>query len=1109
MARASKASSHPLSSQPVISSFFTQSTTSGSSPRKGRTMRSNSPIDLTMSDDDANEDLMERPAKRRKMVYADEPPSLHMAEKVINNHSSRRDLSVVGTAERYSFNNSIPDKGEDPSDPREREERIRRREKAKKILLVDEKLFVHDDGVQYELGSDDDADDNETLPKEVAQTADRERSDSQFDELMTMFKNPTSRIGARTKSGNAAKAKSKKSQEIGPSGLPYTPLELQILEMKKKYPGTILMFEVGYKFRFFGEDAPIAAKELGIVAFQHRNFLTASIPVHRRDVHLKKLLSRGHKVGIVEQTETAALKKAGDTRNDLFARKLTQLYTATTYVDALNSADENGAISAPPLVCLVEDLQGGMGEDERVCISMIAVSPSTGDVVWDQFEDNHMRTELETRMVHTMPSELLLPEKGLSKPTEKMLKYFTTHSMAEHKTRIERFKHSMSYTEAFSYLSRFYTDKTKSSVASESFNSGQLMASISNFPKQVVVALARAVQYLSDFDIADVLLETRFFSKFTERTHMLLNGNTLTNLEIYRNETDFSKKGSLIWILDHTTTKFGARMLRSWVGRPLTDTSALSERTDAIEEILSTHSAHLTTLRTVLKNSPDLARGLCRIQYGKCTPPELVTFLTALSKIASAFPLVDNVDAAGFKSPILNGVLYTLPKLRKPVEELLNVVNLQKAREGKKEAMWTDVDKYPDIDAYAMNIQVVESELMDELKTIRKIVKKPSLQYTTWSTEEYVVEIRKDENREIPVDWILLSSTKTVRRYHPPAVKEKLLQRAQWQEALESAAKEAYQSFLQEISHKYYALFRDAINKLAVADCLLSLALVSVQEGYVRPEFVESDEDILEIVDGRHPMVETLRNEPFIPNSITMGDGEPRSKIITGPNMGGKSSVVKMVALCTIMAQIGSYVPAASMKLSMVDGILVRMGASDELVRGRSTFMVEMQETSEILQLATRKTLVILDELGRGTSTFDGMAVASAVLQHLVQNIKCKTLFITHYPQVANDLERRFPDDLENLHMGFTEDTRIDGTREVTFLYKLSEGLSKESFGVECARLAGIPESILRLASARAHSMKGLVESRVNKSRLRKCLQLLRNPANPRDALQELRELLI
>ncbi|OBZ75370.1 DNA mismatch repair protein MSH3 [Grifola frondosa] len=1049
MSRNRNSTSTPSKNQATLSSFFSQT-----SPRKddrptgNAHKRPNSPIDLTVDSDN------EVPRKRARTTST-------FFESTAGPSTQGREAGSSasgGVAEQWRFNPAVPSAPNSSGAPDEEEQR-RRRDKAKRILLGEHNFFLRNESNDREPGRADGSSEVEGKGEEAATSGNE--SDEQFSELMKMFANSKSKKGAKgskkTASTQAApRTRKRKDEEIGPSGQPYTPFELQVRELKAKHPGVLLMVQAGYKLTFFEEDAKIASQELGIVCFLKRNLFTAMIPLHRKHVHLKKLLSQGYKVGIVEQTETAALKKVGDNRNELFDRELTHLYTAATYVDELNSTDDLDPTSPPPLMCLVEQPMGGMGTDERVSIAMIAISPSTGDVVWDIFEDNHMRTELETRMVHTKPYELLLPEDKLSQPSEKMIKYFTEHTHMDHKVRIERLKKELSFTQAFSLLSKFYTDKTRSAVSSETFKSGKLMAAVADFPK-------------------GCLAGDEVLAKFTQRTHMLLNANTLTNLEIYQNGTDFTIKGSLMWILDHTSTKFGARLLRSWVGRPLIDLKVLQERTDAVEEILADISPKLAMLRDLLKRLPDLAKGLCRIQYGKCTPQELAVLLSAFKKVADTFNTVEGTPDT-FRSSILNDVVTTLPRLKGPINGLINDISLKMASDAKKESLWTDPDKYPDIDALAASIQVVESELTDELKSIRKILKKPALKYSTWRDEEYVIEVMRNENREIPPTWSLLSSTKQLRRYHPPAVKTKLQQRAQWKEALDAAANKAFLCFLQEITQNHYGILRDSVNKLATADCLLSLALVAVQEGYVKPDFTE--DDTLEIVAGRHAMIEALRSEPFVPNSIHMGGGKPGSKIITGPNMGGKSSVVRMIALCAIMSQVGSYVPAKYMKTRLLDGILTRMGASDDLARGRSTFMVEMQETSDILQMATSKTLVILDELGRGTSTFDGMAIAGAVLQHLIQVVKCKTLFITHYPQVATELERKFPSDVENLHMGFTEDTRVDGTREVTFLYRLAAGITAESFGVECARLAGLPESVLRTASDEAQRMKALIEAR-------------------------------
>ncbi|KAI0747682.1 muts domain V-domain-containing protein [Daedaleopsis nitida] len=1109
-------------SQATISSYFSQNTNpAGPStpPARRKNKRGSSPIDLTFDSDEEDRAPLAKRAKTTSSFFSAKqtaPTSPELASRATGG----------GHAEQWRFDPTSPSKR--PQEASLDKAQRSAHERAKKILLGSSNVFHRRnqlDDVPPSTDADELEEEGGAQPMDVDEADDSERK---FGELMELFSSSAAKKKSRSITRQAkptatgsGRSKSQKIEVIGPSGLPYTPFELQVRELKTKNTGTVLMIQSGYKMLFFEDDAKIAAKELGMVCFPKRNLLTAMIPVHRKDVHLKKLLSQGYKVGIVEQTETAALKKIGETRNELFEREVTALYTAATFVDDLETADELDSNSAPPLMCFSEEPRGGMGADERVLIAMVAISPSTGDVVWDEFEDNHMRSELETRLVHTKPYELLLPSKNVSQATEKLIKYFTEQSHVEHGIRIERFSKQMAYTEAFALLSKFYTEKYPN--ASESFNKGDLMAAVTDFSKLVVITLAQALKYLTAFNIADALRETRFFAKFTERKHMLLNANTLNNLEIYRNDTDYTTKGSLMWILDRTTTKFGARLLRGWVGKPLVDPLALRERTEAVEEILSNKSMKLMQLRDLLKRLPDLARGLCRIQYGKCTPQELVVLFKAFQRISSTFIPPHPSQATqgtGLKSKLLTDIFDALPRLREPVKEICDAIVFEEATAGRKDTMWRDVDKYPALDSFTASIQVVESELVDELREIRKMLKKPALKYTEWSGEEYVVEIRKDERREIPPQWTLLTSTKYFRRYHTPVVRAKLQERAQYKEALALESQKAFLSFLTEINEKHYTPLRDAVNKLAGADCLFSLAQVAAQEGYCRPEFVdrpegEGEEDVLEIVRGRHPMIEALRTDPFVPNSVKMGEGAARHKIITGPNMGGKSSAVRMTALCAIMAQVGSYVPADSMRLSLLDGVLTRMGASDELARGHSTFMVEMQETSDILHMATSRTLVLLDELGRGTSTFDGMAIAGAVLQHLVQNVKCKTLFITHYPQVATDLERKFPSDVGNVHMGFAEDTRIDGTREVTFLYRLEPGLVTESFGVECARLAGLPESVLQVASDKAADMKQVIEERLKRTKMRKCGRLVRQCLAPNahvierhSALNDLRDLL-
>ncbi|KAJ6630634.1 DNA mismatch repair protein MSH3 [Mycena sp. CBHHK59/15] len=924
-------------------------------------------------------------------------------------------------------------------------------------------------------------------------------SDHAFEELSTLFSK---------KSGKGKKAvpRPKPVEPVGPSGETFTPLEKQVMGLKRDNLGALLMVEVGYRYKFFGEDAEVAAKELGMVCYTDRNFLVASIPTHRRDIHLKKLLSQGYKVGIVQQVETAALKKAGDNRNTPFDRKLLHLYTAATYVDGLDSADDLDKYSSPRVVCLIEEKSQRTGSGVDVCIGMISVSPSTGDVVWDAFDDSPMRIELEvsvayktrsrltdsrspkTRLVHSKPTELLLQKNGLSKSTEKMLGHYTEVTATDSRIRTEHFKEAMPFSEAFEFVTTFYTSRRRPDF--DDFGNGKLLAEITDFPRPVVIALAHAIKYLSAFDIAVSCSEARFFSKFTTKSHMLLAGNTLANLEIFRNETDYATRGSLMWILDRTVTTFGAKMLKSWVGKPLVDKCALQDRIAAVEEILSSSSDKLVSLRQLLKGLPDLAKGLCRIQYKQCTPQELAVLLAAFNKIANTFVGIETSADVGLKSRLLNEIVLSLPPLKQPMKDLLDAVKLKQAAEGRKDCMWKDPSKFPALEDNIIAIQAVEMELDDELKAIRKVLKMPSLKWSSATGEDYLIEVKKSDNRPIPASYHpAISKTKYMERYRSPEVKLKLQERAQWQESLQIEANRAFSTFLEEVT-SHYAIMRDAVNKLAVADCLISLAQVALRANYVRPEF--TDDDSLAIVDGRHPMVEALKSDPFIANTVDMGGKEPRSKIITGPNMGGKSSCVRMIALIAIMAQIGSYVPAASVKLGMLDSILTRMGANDSIIQGRSTFMVEMTDTSEVLHTATSNSLVILDELGRGTSTFDGMAIAYAVLHQLVASTRCKTLFITHYPVVALELEKKFPESLQNIHVGYQIDQRIDGRRDVTFLYRMTNGIASESFGVECARLAGLPESILDNAKTQSSQLETQVGARAKRNRIIRSLQLLK-----------------
>ncbi len=882
------------------------------------------------------------------------------------------------------------------------------------------------------------------------------------------------------------------------AGNKLTPMEKQVIEIKKANMGTVLVVEVGYKFRFFGEDARIAAKELSIVCIPGKfrfdehpseahldRFASASIPVHRLHVHVKRLVAAGHKVGVVRQLETAALKAVGDNRNAPFVRKLTNLYTKGTYIDDIEGLEDDAGTPLPQspstgfLLCLTEVNSKGYGNDEKVHVGVVAVQPATGDIIYDDFEDAFMRTEIETRLLHIAPCELLIVGE-LSKATEKLVLHLSgskTNVFGD-KVRIERVsKHKTMAAEAHNHVSNFYASKLEDSQ-DEDGKSSKILHKILSLPEHVTVCLSAMIKHMAEYGLEHVFNLTKYFQPFSARSHMLLNGNTLTSLEVYQNQTDHSTKGSLFWTLDRTQTKFGGRLLRKWVGRPLLDQSNIEARLAAVEELLDFGKAiQVEKLRGVIgKLRTDLEKSLIRIYYGKCTRPELLNVLQALQYLASEFSHVKDANSTGFDSPLISSGLLSLPPILTEVISYLDRINLSAAKSDDKYAFFREEFETETISDHKHGIASVEHDL-DTFRTIaaEKLGKKRPVDYVTSSAIEYLIEVENSSAtvKKVPASWAKISGTKKVSRFHPPEVVKLIKERDQHKESLAAACDAAFKDLLADISTKYQ-LFRDTIQNLATLDCLLSLATVAGQPGYTKPTF--SSGTHIDVKGARHPMIEQLLLDAYVPNDITL-DNEPsstRALLVTGPNMGGKSSYVRSVALIAIMAQIGSFVPCDSADLGILDAVFTRMGAFDNMMAGESTFMVELSETSDILKLSTDKSLVVLDELGRGTSTHDGMAIAASVLDYLVRDKKCLTLFITHYQSLAR-MSDGWPDgELKNVHMRFAE----QGNDNVTFLYEVGEGVAHRSYGLNVARLANVREEVIGLAKEKSTELEGEMRKR-------------------------------
>uniref|UniRef100_A0A8C8RNX1 DNA mismatch repair protein MSH3 n=1 Tax=Pelusios castaneus TaxID=367368 RepID=A0A8C8RNX1_9SAUR len=870
----------------------------------------------------------------------------------------------------------------------------------------------------------------------------------------------------------------------------YTPLELQVIEMKEQYKDVILCVECGYKYRFFGKDAEIAARELNIYCHLDHNFMTASIPTHRLFVHVRRLVAKGYKVGVVKQMETAALKAAGENKNSLFTRKLTALYTKSTLIgediffldldDPLDVEAVTADVSDNYLLCICENKESLRDKKKGdAVIGIVAVQPTTGEVVFDSFQDSASRLELESRVLRLQPVELLLPS-DLSDHSERLISSITSVSLQDDRIRIERMESIyFEYSHAFQLITDFYARGVLDSTGS------QKLSVILNLDKPVICSLAAVIMYLKEFNLEKILHNPSNFKQLSsEAEYMTINGTTLKNLEILQNQTDMKTKGSLLWVLDHTRTSFGRRKLKKWVTQPLMKSSEINARLDAVSEILLSESSVFGQIQNHLCKMPDIERGLCSIYHKKCSTQEFFLIVSTLSRLETELQALIPAVRSQVKAPLLRMALLEIPELLSPMKHYLKILNEEAAKIGDKTQLFKDLTDFPTIRKLKEEIQKVISQIQSHLQEIRRMIKNPYVEYVTVSGQEFLIEVKNSLMSSVPSDWVKVGGTKAVSRFHSPFIVENYRHLNQLREQLVLDCNAEWLNFLDRFSEYFHSALM-AVGHLATVDCIFSLSKVAKQGDYCRP-VVEDKEKKIIIKNGRHPVIDVLLGEQdqYVPNSTNLSGDKERVMIITGPNMGGKSSYIKQVALITIMAQIGSYVPAEDCTAGIVDGIFTRMGAADNIYKGRSTFMEELTDTAEIIRKATSHSLVILDELGRGTSTHDGIAIAYATLEHFIRDVESLTLFVTHYPSVC-DLEKIYPGQVGNYHMAFLvneeESKQQKGSEDeenpefITFLYQITREVAARSYGLNVAKLADVPEEILKKAAQKSKELEGLV----------------------------------
>uniref|UniRef100_A0A6B2KX72 DNA mismatch repair proteins mutS family domain-containing protein n=1 Tax=Arcella intermedia TaxID=1963864 RepID=A0A6B2KX72_9EUKA len=910
-------------------------------------------------------------------------------------------------------------------------------------------------------------------------------------------------------------------------------MEQQFLALRNKHPDLVLFFENGYRFAFMGRDADLATKVLGIVSFWKGNFLTALVPLGRLYVHARRFIQAGYKVGIINQTETPALKAASANKNGLFKRELKAIFSKATFIGAeidplvqlkgttVKTEEEDEGLDiidvAPQFVmghyvmCIYENPKNSKESE----FGVIAIQTSTGDIIYDSFSDDFMRIELETRLCHINPVEILVPY-NLSANTEKVLKNFNPHKRKEDQVAIERYEPTSVDEEHISQIEHILscgrhqkvTKKTKgkesdSEEEQDEFHkeaeeqSKKCLDLISTFSPLLKIACVGLAQYLKKYSLESLFYLDCNYQHFTKTTYMRLDAATLKNLEIFNNSSGLFGKGTLFDAINQTQTPMGKRLLIQWVKQPLKNIEKIRERLDAVEEL---STGILEQFFVVLKQSPDLERGICRVFYRKCSTIEFITILKALKEIIDIIPSEEDVNCN-----LLKWIFKTMPDVGTDINTFLSAMN----PEAIESEQFNPVELFKD--GYFENLTMAKKELAEAeaemnkiLKSIRKVLGDSTQKFVTVAKVDYLIAVKMANLKRVPNDWICCGGTKAVKRYHTPEVKEHLQTLNQAKERITIISKECWNRFLESFTEKY-AKFRDFVNRLAILDCLKSGAYVAAANGYIKPTI--SSEPKLEIIGGRHPVLEILSSE-CMPNSIhlsnTKQDKTPhKTMLLTGPNMGGKSSYTRQIGLILVLAQIGYFVPAEKAVISPVDGIYTRMGAHDSETSGESTFFVELLETAHLLANATESSLVILDELGRGTSTHDGVAIAYGTLDYIISKLKSWTLFVTHYPALAQ-LEKKYPGQLTSHHMGYV----MEDERNVTFLYKLQDGIEKRSYGLNVAQLANIPTEILERAQLLSHVFEKDVQSRQYQHYFKQLLQIIHNtdPISQRNILKDLKK---
>lgn len=791
-----------------------------------------------------------------------------------------------------------------------------------------------------------------------------------------------------------------------------TPLMRQYNEIKEQHPGTILLFRVGDFYETFSDDAVLVSKELGITLTKRNNggdqTPLAGFPFHALDSYLPKLVKKGYKVAVCDQTESPEdAKKAG---RKIVEREVTEITTpGVTMSDKLLEHKRNNYIVS---VFWDKDTIG-------VAFSDI----STGEFGLSEVKEN----QLDSLLAAIQPAEVLVQAKKKNKLEQEFLKFNITY--------IEDWVYEGDY--GYKLLTDHFKTHSLKGFGVEELKTAHFAAgSLLHYMQETQKAYLRHLRRLYAYE---------------SNEYMSLDPATKRNLELTASLQEGGTDGTLISIMDKTSTAMGGRLLRRWIMRPLKRLKPIQQRLDAVEVLFKSHEIR-NNLREELDQVGDLERLISRICVGRTNARDVVQIklsLAQIPRIKSQFAAIDN--------PLLQDIgkrMKLLIEVQERIDSALADDPPASIRDGNmiREGFNEELDELRDI---ARNGKSYIAKIKDKLTAETGI---SSLKIGYNKVFGYYIEVTNSHKNKVPESFIRKQTLVNAERYITPELKEieeKILSSEERSKTLEFELFEEVRLFVAE--------YADDIQQIAFAmaqlDCIQGFAEVAFRNNYAKPEVRDSEE--ITIKKGRHPVVEQSLplGEPFIPNDIELNNSEQQIMIITGPNMAGKSIILRQTGLIVLLAQVGSFVPAESASIGLVDKIFTRVGASDNLAAGESTFLVEMNEAANILNNATPRSLILLDEVGRGTSTFDGLSIAWSLAEYLHNHapVAAKTLFATHYHEL-NELEQMY-ERIKNFNVQVKEH---DG--KVIFLRKLIRGGADHSYGIQVANMAGLPEIVINRA---------------------------------------------